>query len=173
MAGITGGDKLARVLADMGRGVEGEPYVRVGFLEGVTYPTTDTKTLRAEYKARKRKRIAGAVAGEAGGLPVATVAAWNEFGTEHSPPRPFFRTMIAAKAPTWGKDVSKLLRQDDFDAKKALNQMGERIASQLVKSIEALDNPPLSPKTVKIKKFSKPLIDTGHMWNSVGHEVKE
>jgi hypothetical protein len=173
MADITGGDKLTRVLADMGRGVEGSPYVRVGFLEGATYPTTEKAALRAEYKARKRKRIKGAVAGEMGGLPVATVAAWNEFGTQHTPPRPFFRTMIAAKAPTWGKDVAVLIAQDNFDAKKALGQMGERIAGQLRKSIVELTSPPLSPVTIKRKGFSKPLVDTGHMLNSVDYEVKE
>lgn len=146
MAGIAGGDKLARVLADMGRGVEGSPYVRVGFLENATYPD---------------------------GQHVASVAAYNEFGTQRAPPRPFFRTMIAAKAPTWGKDTAVLIAQDNFDAKKALGQMGERIAGQLRKSIVELTSPPLSPITIRRKGFSKPLVDTGHMLNSVDYEVKE
>lgn len=152
MADITGGDKLTRVLADMGRGVEGSPYVRVGFLEGSLHTDKSGKNLD---------------------IPTATIAAWNEFGTQHTPPRPFFRTMIAANAPTWGKDVAVLIAQDNFDAKKALTQMGERIAGQLRKSIEAFDNPGNAPSTIRKKKFDKPLIDTGEMWNSVHYEVKE
>ena len=32
-------------------------------------------------------------------------------------------------------------------------------------------SPPLSPRTVASKGFAKPLVDTGHMLNSVASEV--
>ena len=53
-----------------------------------------------------------------------------------------------------------------------MGQVGALIAGQLQKSINETNNPPLSPRTIARKGFDKPLIDTGHMWNSVNFEVK-
>lgn len=119
--------------------------VSVGFLEGATYPD---------------------------GTPVAAVAYWNEFGNSEQPARPFFRQMIAKESQSWPKKMAKLAKATDYDGDKVLGLMGEDIQGAIKQSINDLQSPPLAPSTIKAKGFSKPLIDTSHMINSVGYEVK-
>lgn len=119
--------------------------VSVGFLEGATYPD---------------------------GTPVAAVAYWNEFGNSEQPARPFFRQMIAKESQSWPKKMAKLAKVTDYDGDKVLGLMGEDIQGAIKQSINDLQSPPLAPSTIKAKGFSKPLIDTSHMINSVGYEVK-
>lgn len=121
--------------------------LRVGFLEGSTYPD---------------------------GTSVPMVAAINEFGapSRGQPPRPFFRRMIAAKSPEWPKAVATLMKTTNYDVDKTLNLMGEGIQGQLVQSINDLVSPPLAESTIDAKGFDKPLIDTSVMVKSTGYEVK-
>jgi hypothetical protein len=145
---ISGGSEMERKLKEMMDKLGDGTLLRVGFLENATYPD-------GEY--------------------VATIAAANEFGNpgNNQPPRPFFRNMIAANSPAWPLEVGKVIKAVDFDGGKALQLMGERIKDQLQGSIRELVEPPLSPYTIKKKGFDKPLIDTGHMLNSVDYDVKE
>jgi hypothetical protein len=122
---ITGGKKLDAYLANrVNKLKRGE--LRVGFLENATYPD---------------------------GTPVAQVAAWQEFGTDTIPPRPFFRNMIAAKGGDWPRSVANLLKRTDYDAEKVLRMMGEGISAQLRSSIIATDSPALSPVTRMLRKM--------------------
>lgn len=147
MAAIRGGDKLAKALAELSQKVSKAATLSVGFLEGATYPD---------------------------GTSVPMVAAINEFGAPSRgiPPRPFFRNMIAAKSGEWPKAVGDLLKGNDYDAVKTLSVTGEGIKGQLQQSITDLTSPPLAQSTIDAKGSSKPLIDTGHMLNSVGYSVK-
>jgi hypothetical protein len=88
------------------------------------------------------------------------------------PARPFFRTMLDQKAGQWGTQVGKILKGADYDAETTLGRMGELIKGELQGSIRELTQPPLAPSTVREKGFDKPLVDTGHMLNSVDYEVK-
>jgi hypothetical protein len=148
MADISGGDKLDAALNRIAQGLKRGGTVRVGFLENATYPD---------------------------GTSVSLVAAINEFGapSRGQPPRPFFRRMIAAKSGEWPKAIEGLLKANDYDTKRVLALMGEGIKGQLQQSIVDLVEPPLKPSTIARKGSSKPLIDTGHMLNSVDYEVKE
>jgi hypothetical protein len=147
MATVTGGAKFQAKLQAMAGAVTSAESVKVGFLAGATYPD---------------------------GKPVAMIAAIQEFGAPRAgiPPRPFFRNMIAAKSPEWGPATGALLIANDYDALKTLQQVGEAVAGQLRQSIVDLVDPPLAPSTIKRKGHSKPLIDTGHMLNSVDYEVQ-
>lgn len=144
---LSGGDKLASYLHRISRQADKSATLRVGFLEGATYPN---------------------------GTSVPMVAAIQEFGAPSKgiPPRPYFRRMIAEKAETWGPAVGDLLTANKFDAEKTLGQAGAGIKGQLQQSIRDLTSPALAPATVAAKGFSKPLIDTGHMLNSVDYDVK-
>ncbi|MDR3534022.1 MAG: hypothetical protein P4L90_26080 [Rhodopila sp.] len=146
---FTGGDRLMQHLDRISNAAlaSGEPEVKVGFLAGSTYPD---------------------------GTSVPLVAVVNEFGNpaKGQPPRPYFRTMLKEKAPTWGADMGKVLVAANYNAVTTLGRMGELIKGQLVQSIKDLTSPPLAPSTVARKGFTKPLIDTGVMWNSVDYEVK-
>ena len=148
MATITGGDKLATILRALVEKSTNASSVKVGFLSGASYPD---------------------------GTPVAMVAAVQNFGAPRAgiPPRPFFSNMIAEKSPEWGPALGALLIDNEFDAFRALQLAGEGISGQLVQSIQDTNSPPLAQSTIDAKGFSKTLIDTGQLWQSVAYEVKE
>ena len=147
MATLRGGDKLDRKLKELAAKLRDPATLRVGFLESATYPD---------------------------GTPVAMIAAIQDFGAPRAgiPPRPFFRNMIAAKQGEWPEAIGTLLKMNNYDVKVALEIAGEAIAGQLRQSIVDTNSPPLKPATVRHKGFDKPLVLTGHMLNSVSHEVE-
>ena len=144
-----GGQKLQRLLREAGKG--GVSGVKVGFFS------------TAKYDDKK-------------GTPVAAVAAWNEFGTETEtktiPERPFFRRAIAemedgiSNIVKAGIDTEKMVVDD-----RLADRVGAYAAVQIQESITALKEPPNAPSTTRQKGSSNPLIDTGHMRNSVGWSV--
>lgn len=99
---FTGGEKLQAKLAEMAEKVSRPATLRVGFLEGATYPATKPTGKKTLAKAKKYAK-AGPAAGSSGGKLVAMIAAIQEFGAPSVgiPPRPYFRRMIRAKSPTW------------------------------------------------------------------------
>ena len=148
MATLSGGDKFVRIIADITKNVEGSgKTLSVGFLDGSTYPD---------------------------GTSTPLVAAVQEFGSpsRNIPPRPFFRNMIARKHNEWPSAVAELLKANNYNVTKALMQTGEGIKGQLQQSIKDTNTPPLAPATIKRKGFSTPLIDTGHMINSIDYKVE-
>lgn len=172
IAVLSGGDKLERALAEITLKLKQPGTLRVGFLEGATYPSTPTKQLRTTYAKRTKKGTKGAVKGSPGGKPVAMIAAIQEFGTGRIPPRPFFRNAIAKYSKNWAKGIATQLKATNYDTRKTLMITGEVIAGQIRQSIIETNSPPLSPTTIARKGFSKPLIDTSHMINSVNYEVR-
>lgn len=142
---MRGGEKFQQALKDIS-GKLTDAKLKVGFLEGSTYPD---------------------------GTPVPLVAAVQNFGSSSRgiPPRPFFSNMIREKKTGWAPAIAKNLKANDYDVKKTLNQAGEAIAGQLRQSIVDTNAPPLKPATIARKGFEKPLVDTGHMLNSVDYEV--
>lgn len=148
---LTGAPGLMKKLEEIAQRMGGGS-VSVGFLEGATYPD---------------------------GTSVPAVAYWNEFGkmvqsqegNYFQLPRPFFRQMIAKESPTWPRKMAKLAKKHDYDGPRVLALMGEDIKGGLQESINSLDSPPLADSTVAAKGFSKPLIDTSHLLNSVAYDV--
>lgn len=144
--GLSGGEGLRAKLEEIRAKVGSGDVLRLGFLEGATYPD---------------------------GESVAYIAAINEFGNpaNEQPPRPFFRQMIAAKSPGWGASMAKVLKAADCNLDVALGRMGEGIRGQLQGSIRDFTTPANAPSTVAQKGFNAPLRDTGHMLNSVDYEI--
>lgn len=145
---ITGGDRFESAVKELADGMRGRgAYVDVGFQNGAT---------------------------EDDGMLTAAVAALNEYGvpSRGQPPRPFFRRMIAKEKGQWPATAGKLLKQADYDVVEAVGVMGDVIKEQIENSIRELVSPPLAQSTVDRKGFSKPLIDTGNMLNSVTKVVK-
>lgn len=144
--GLSGGEGLRRKLEEIRKNLSGGEELRLGFLEGSTYPD---------------------------GTPTALVAAVDEFGNpaNNQPPRPYFRSMIASKSPRWGEAMQKNLKATDYDANATLARMGEGIKGQLQQSIRDFDGVPLAPSTIAAKGSNKQLVDTAHMLNSVDYEV--
>lgn len=172
MATIKGGDKLKATLAALSRKVGRGAALRVGFLEGSTYPD---------------------------GTSLPMVAAVQNFGSPAKgiPPRPFFTNMVADKSPGWGPALGRILDANDLDAEKSLRLMGEGIKGQLQQAIVDTNAPANSPVTDLLKQrfpmgghtfadlqdarrdvangetapAGKPLVWTSHMLNSVDYEV--
>ena len=145
---ISVGGGIEAKLARMARGLKRGAVVRVGFLEGATYPD---------------------------GTSVPMVAAIQEFGAPSAniPPRPFFRGMIKDKSSEWPAGLAQALADNDYDAERALDVTGQAIAGQLRQAIIDYDaGPPLKPATIARKGHDRPLIDTGHMLNSIDYEVE-
>jgi hypothetical protein len=145
-----GGEALQTKLQEILQKVGENKAVKVGFLEGATYPDKEH-------------------------TPVALVAAIHNFGAPAAgiPPRPFFSNMVAEKSPEWGDQLGALLTENNYDADDALDLMGKGIKAQLQESIRLTTTPPLKPETVARKGFDTPLIDTNHMMDSVDYEVNK
>lgn len=124
---LSGGDDLERKLEAISREFGKGGQLRVGFLEGATYPD---------------------------GTSVAMVAAINNFGAPEKgiPPRPFFTNMIRENSGKWGEEFQGALKLTNFDVRKALSLMGELIAGQIRESIVATTTPPNSPVTNLLKQ---------------------
>jgi hypothetical protein len=142
MAALSGGNKLEKALADIAKKMSGS--LKVGFLEGATYPD---------------------------GTSVAQVAFWNEYGTSNTEMRPFFRTMIAVESFGWGALISKAVPYYKYDGATVLQFMGVKISEELQQSIAGWRYPGNKPSTIAKKGFDKPLVETAHMQNSVDFEV--
>ncbi|UOO77930.1 hypothetical protein LVJ85_05570 [Neisseria sp. Dent CA1/247] len=107
------------------------------------------------------------------GQSVAQVAYWNEYGTAHIPPRPFFRQTIAEHKDEWSDKAAAILRETDGDTQATLAMMGEGVKGQVVETIQNFRDPPNAPSTERKKGFNKPLIDTGTLWRSIDYEMEE
>jgi hypothetical protein len=188
---FTGGAALEAKLREIAAKVGKPNTVRVGFLEGATYPD---------------------------GTPVALIAATNEYGgavtvpahdvtinrsiksdgtfnkngqfvktdkanfstthhvEEHTvtiPSRPFFRDMIQKRKGEWPEQLGKIIKAADYDEALALGRMGKLVSEQLQESIREFSSPGNAKSTIARKGFDKPLIESSHMLNSVDSEVQE
>ena len=103
---------------------------------------------------------------------VASIAAYNEYGTKDIPSRPFMRQSfdqnvnIIQRAQT-GEYNSVLARKTTV--KSALSRIGAWFVGVIQKRIVNLKSPPNDPNTIRQKNSSNPLVDTGKMRQSVDH----
>lgn len=176
---VEGGKDLDKRLAEIAQKLGRGGALKVGFLEGATYPD---------------------------GTSVGLVAALQNFGAPSRgiPPRPFFTNMVKDKSGAWPDQLGEILVSTQYDLPASLRLMGEGIAGQLRQSIVDTNAPALSPVTLMLRKMksenqglvitgrvvgeaakrvaagesygdvsTKPLIDTGHLLASVDYEVTD
>lgn len=160
---MKGGDKFEAALKDLAKKLKQPGTLRVGFLEGATYPDDGQSVAEVAFFNEFGKTVTvkneHPVAGELG-------------GTYFQLPRPFFRNMIAKNGDSWPSAIAQNLKSQDYDTKKVLDLAGDGISGQLRQSIQDTNSPPLAQSTIDQKGFSKPLIDQGIMYNHVNWEVK-
>ncbi len=144
MVKVVGGTRLEKALDKIAAGFKKATSLEVGFIDGATYPD---------------------------GTLVSAVAAYNEFGTENIPPRPFFRNMIRENSAKWPVNLATALKNNNNDTEKALGLVGQEIQEELQTSILSNIPPPDADATAKAKGFNRTLIDTGVMLNSVAARV--
>ena len=151
-----GGKKIQKVLDDAAKKRK-QPTVEVGFFSTARY--SDTKSgLNGGGKREPHY--------------VATVAAWQEFGTNTIPERPFFRQSIAIME----KDLPGVLRKlvdptTMLVTERDAGLIGEYAKGVIQERIIDLDQPPNAARTIKAKGSSNPLIDEGVMLGSVSYRV--
>lgn len=130
MVEVKGGKQFQKALAQIAKQLNKPGTLRVGFFSNATYPD---------------------------GTKVAMVAAIQEFGAPKAkiPPRPFFRSMVAAKSPEWPRAVKMQLKANNYDVEKTLQIVGQGIRDQLQQSIVDTLTPALSPVTLMLRKMKK------------------
>ena len=110
------------------------------------------------------------------GVDMVDVAMWNELGTVNSPPRPFLRqsvddnTFILTVAC---EESLKSIVQGQGTARDALQMLGVLQTALIQDKIRNGDFVPNAPSTIRKKKSSKPLIDSGLMRQSVRFIIKK
>lgn len=105
-------------------------------------------------------------------LTYAQLARIHEFGTARIPARSFlqgtideYHAAIQKRATAFGRGVVL----DLFSVEQALELLGEYVVGLIKQRMADGIPPPLSPRTIKRKKSSKPLIDTGGLRASITH----
>jgi hypothetical protein len=187
-ASIKGGEKASAFLTKLEAQLANPPTIKVGFLDGSTYPNgrsvaanaalqefggTITRSAHEQTIFRKVSATGFLKKGKF------VKASQSNFATKHAvaassitiPPRPFFRNMINKNQSDWGPMMSTLLRDKKYDLKKAAGSMGQVIKGQLQASIISTNSPPNSPSTIRRKGSAAPLIDTGFMISRVDFSV--
>ena len=106
--------------------------------------------------------------------PLAVIAAIHEFGLGDMPQRSFLRSAYDENLPVINKMIQRVANGAVFglETNAALNQLGNVVQGMVQRKI--VDGPfvPNSPATIKRKKSSKPLIDTGHLRQSIRYVIE-
>ncbi len=106
--------------------------------------------------------------------PLAVIAAIHEFGLGDMPQRSFLRSAYDENLPVIDKMIQRVANGAVFGlgTNAALNQLGNVVQGMVQRKI--VDGPfvPNSPVTIKRKKSSKPLIDTGHLRQSIRYVIE-
>lgn len=109
------------------------------------------------------------------GASVLDVAAWNEYGTENAPARPFMRQTLEDyedQIISRGQSQFKKGLNGDKNAQTTFNAMGTYVKGCIQKEIRDGEFEPNAPSTIAKKGSDKPLIDTGRMRQSVTYVIK-
>lgn len=116
-------------------------------------------------------------------VPTATVAAWNEegrvagskFGGATIPPRPFIRLgftpkMVSLVGKGSGQHLESVLN-GATTWESFYDNLAKNLKDIMQDTITEWDTPPNSPVTIRLKGFNDPLIETGHMRDTVDVKV--
>lgn len=107
--------------------------------------------------------------------PLAAIAAIHEFGLGGMPQRSFLRSAFDENKPMINKMGDHIVNSaiKGISTETALDQLGNVVQGMVQKKI--VDGPfvPNSPATIKRKKSSRPLIDTGHLRQSIRYVIEK
>lgn len=109
------------------------------------------------------------------GTPVAQVAFWNEYGTDTIPERPFFRLanqQLPNKLSVCFSGTA-LAKGQGIVCDNKLSLVGEIAVNTLQESIKmgVRHYVPNAPATIRAKKSTKPLVDTGRLFMAPSYQV--
>jgi hypothetical protein len=109
------------------------------------------------------------------GTSIPLVGFWNEFGTKRSPERPFMRSTLFHNKnykDTLEK-IAKGIVAGKYNKEKAFEMLGQKVKQDIQKTIVELRYPKNAKSTVRAKRSSNPLIDTGIMRSSIDYVIEE
>lgn len=106
--------------------------------------------------------------------PLAVIAAIHEFGLGDMPQRSFLRSAYDENLPVIDKMIQRVANGAVFGlgTNAALNQLGNVVQGMVQRKIVDGLFVPNSPATIKRKKSSRPLIDTGHLRQSIRYVIE-
>ena len=104
------------------------------------------------------------------------VGATHEFGSVSAgiPERSFLRSTVHENRREYLAIIRKIaikIIEGAFTSEKALNLLGTKVAEDVKQKIVDLTSPPNTEGTIASKGSSNPLIDTGHLRQSITYEV--
>jgi hypothetical protein len=110
------------------------------------------------------------------GSDLVAYAAKNEFGYSNTPARPFLRSTLSVNM----KKILDFIKTEKYNLlfegniKKTMGRIGLFVEGLVKKRITTARSwaKPLSPKTIKRKGSSAPLIDSNRMRMSITHRVR-
>jgi hypothetical protein len=113
--------------------------------------------------------------GSRDGVSIVDYAAFNEFGTETIPARPFMRKAAddnEAAAIAYARRLSGLLMAGRLSPDGVLDAMGLWFQARIRTTIRTAFRwaVPNAPSTIRRKGSTRPLIDTGAMHGAVNYE---
>lgn len=167
------GPGLAK-LQTLARQLSERPHVKVGVLQnskgGGATSTSKTKKGSTSKSSSKTINRGG------GELTNADLMAIHEFGAPRAgiPARSVLRATADAQRAKWMAMLERVVRgavAGKVDLLTALDLVGLKATADMVAAVRKGIAPPLKSATIKAKGSSKPLIDTGRLVMSLGHEV--
>lgn len=104
---------------------------------------------------------------------IAEIAAVHEYGAPKAsiPARPFMHAILGDKAEEKIQLRARGVLAGKYSKNRAHEYLGTWAASELKRKINSNIEPELAPTTIKKKKSSRSLVDTGQMRNSVTYKV--
>lgn len=92
------------------------------------------------------------------------------------PARPFMRyayELFLRQRKQMEINIAKKIFSGKISAEQALGQIGMAMENCITDSIKNGPWIPNAPLTIKLKGFDKPLIDSGHLWQTVSSKVTQ
>lgn len=144
-----------------------------------------TEKFKLRIKKQLEKEVAiGFPTGEGGvtsphyenGASILEVAIWNNFGTAKIPRRPFMENSAPKLQSMWKELLrasQKRVNKGEISIMTVLKAASLKGESVVRTEIDAIVDPPNSPKTIARKKSDKPLIDSGDMRKYVKGVVRD
>jgi hypothetical protein len=131
-------------------------------------------TFAPEAKVGYPAETTGPVIHDEAGVPLATLAAWNELGTEDVPPRPFMKQGADIFATQAGLMVPAVrqLAQGRMEGKAFIVAAGLRLKGAIEAAVKRQDFEPLSQVTIDRKGSSEILVDTNEMVNGLDVHIE-
>lgn len=100
----------------------------------------------------------------------------NKVTVSGVPERSFMRSTFADKKGEWKNSLKRQLKNviaGDISIEHALVRLGFEMDSDIKRKIVDLRTPPNSPQVIADKDSDNPLIDTGHLLESITHAVRK